>query len=138
MRPGEASPFDEGAEPLRAALEATQDNKLRVEAAILDHENEPIHLAHVAQRERRRPAAQATRHGCRGVFFLEGVGPAVMQTGEADLTPTIALQDATDPAMDFAYLNSETTSVRIDLDWRAVGILHGDEVVWFWIGPHAE
>jgi hypothetical protein len=29
-------------------------------------------------------------------------------------------------------------SVRIDLDWRAIGVLNGDAVVWFWIGPHAE
>ena len=29
-------------------------------------------------------------------------------------------------------------SVRIDRDWRAVGILESDEVIWFWIGPHAE
>lgn len=42
---------------------------------------------------------------------------AMIQTGEADLTPTIALQDATDPARDFSYLNSETTSVRIDMDY---------------------
>ena len=29
-------------------------------------------------------------------------------------------------------------SVRIDLDWRAVGTLREDTVVWFWIGPHSE
>lgn len=29
-------------------------------------------------------------------------------------------------------------SVRIDIDWRAVGILREDELVWFWIGPHKE
>ena len=29
-------------------------------------------------------------------------------------------------------------SVRIDLDWRAIGVLQDDVVVWFWIGPHAE
>ncbi|OGT00809.1 MAG: hypothetical protein A3F73_08720 [Gallionellales bacterium RIFCSPLOWO2_12_FULL_59_22] len=29
-------------------------------------------------------------------------------------------------------------SVRIDLGWRAVGILEGDTVVWFWIGSHPE
>jgi hypothetical protein len=29
-------------------------------------------------------------------------------------------------------------SVRIDIDWRAVGLLEGDTVVWFWIGSHAE
>jgi len=29
-------------------------------------------------------------------------------------------------------------SVRIDLDWRALGILEHGEMVWFWIGPHSE
>ena len=29
-------------------------------------------------------------------------------------------------------------SVRIDIDWRAVGLLDGDIVLWFWIGSHAE
>jgi len=27
-------------------------------------------------------------------------------------------------------------SVRIDLDWRAVGVLAGDTVIWFWVGSH--
>jgi len=29
-------------------------------------------------------------------------------------------------------------SVRIDIDWRAVGVLRDGEIVWFWIGPHDE
>ena len=29
-------------------------------------------------------------------------------------------------------------SVRISIDYRAVGVLDGDEVVWFWIGPHVD
>lgn len=29
-------------------------------------------------------------------------------------------------------------SVRIDLDWRAVGVMREGEIVWFWIGPHGE
>ena len=29
-------------------------------------------------------------------------------------------------------------SVRIALGWRAVGILEGEEMIWFWIGSHAE
>lgn len=29
-------------------------------------------------------------------------------------------------------------SVRIDLDWRAVGILKGDTVIRFWIGSHGD
>lgn len=29
-------------------------------------------------------------------------------------------------------------SVRIDLDWRAVGITKEGVMVWFWMGPHSE
>ncbi|CDM61031.1 MULTISPECIES: ABC transporter substrate-binding protein [Rhizobium] len=39
---------------------------------------------------------------------------AMIESAEADLTPSIAVQDATNPQTDFAYLNSETTRMRID------------------------
>jgi hypothetical protein len=29
-------------------------------------------------------------------------------------------------------------AVRIDLDWRALGLLQDGVMVWFWIGRHAE
>jgi hypothetical protein len=29
-------------------------------------------------------------------------------------------------------------SVRIDLNWRAVGTLQKDTMVWFWIGSHRD
>jgi hypothetical protein len=29
-------------------------------------------------------------------------------------------------------------SVRVGLNYRAVGAREGDEIVWFWIGSHAE
>jgi hypothetical protein len=29
-------------------------------------------------------------------------------------------------------------SVRITLNYRAVGVLSGDEIVWFWVGKHDE
>lgn len=29
-------------------------------------------------------------------------------------------------------------SVRINKDYRAVGQLEGDTVIWFWVGSHAE
>ena len=29
-------------------------------------------------------------------------------------------------------------SARINIDYRAVGLVDGGEIVWFWIGPHAE
>jgi peptide/nickel transport system substrate-binding protein len=73
---------------------------------------------------------------------------AMVQTGEADLTPAIAVQDATNPETDFAYLNSETTRMRLDMqmpplndvrvrealnigiDWDGMGeALFGDEVL---------
>ncbi len=42
------------------------------------------------------------------------VRAAMVATGEADIVPSIAIQDATDPAMDYSYPNSETVYVRID------------------------
>ena len=44
------------------------------------------------------------------------VRAAMVAAGEADIAPNIAVQDATDPDMDFSYLNSETSSFRIDVD----------------------
>ena len=29
-------------------------------------------------------------------------------------------------------------SVRISRDYRALGVLEGDEIIWFWIGSHSE
>jgi hypothetical protein len=29
-------------------------------------------------------------------------------------------------------------SARINLDYRAVGIMNDNEIVWFWIGPNSE
>ena len=42
------------------------------------------------------------------------VRAAMVATGEADIAPNIALQDATDDAMDYSYPNSETVFMRID------------------------
>ena len=42
------------------------------------------------------------------------VRAAMVATGEADIAPSIALQDATDGAMDYSYPNSETVFVRLD------------------------
>lgn len=71
---------------------------------------------------------------------------AMVETGEADLTPSIAIQDATNPDTDFAYLNSETTAIRIDMDqpplndvrirkalnlaidWEGLAQLFGDDI----------
>ncbi|MDQ2084290.1 hypothetical protein RA307_29225 [Xanthobacteraceae bacterium Astr-EGSB] len=29
-------------------------------------------------------------------------------------------------------------SVRVGIGWRALGVRRGDEMIWFWIGSHAD
>lgn len=58
-----------------------------------------------------QPEVQAATY----VFRTDSaVRAAMIATGEADIAPNIALQDATDPAMDYSYPNSETVYLRID------------------------
>lgn len=45
----------------------------------------------------------------------DAVRAAMVAAGEADIAPLINQADATNPATDFAYPNSETTYLRIDL-----------------------
>ena len=44
------------------------------------------------------------------------------------------------PSLHFKRIHSRRPifSVRINIDFRAVGILEGDEITWFWIGSHKE
>ena len=44
------------------------------------------------------------------------------------------------PSLRFKQIHSARPiySVRIGLDYRAVGIRDEDEIIWFWIGSHAE
>jgi peptide/nickel transport system substrate-binding protein len=44
------------------------------------------------------------------------VRAAMVASGEADIAPEIAAQDADNPKTDFPYLNSETMRLRIDVD----------------------
>lgn len=29
-------------------------------------------------------------------------------------------------------------SARVNLDWRALGLVEGDTIIWFWVGSHSE
>ncbi|MCX7047399.1 MAG: hypothetical protein NTX50_18180 [Candidatus Sumerlaeota bacterium] len=44
------------------------------------------------------------------------------------------------PSLHFKRIHSTRTifSVRISMDYRAVGIVAADEITWFWIGSHSE
>ncbi len=59
-----------------------------------------------------KPEAEGARYIWRGE---SAVRAAMVKTGEADIAPNIALQDATDKSMDFSYFNSETSRLRIDM-----------------------
>ena len=53
--------------------------------------------------------------GANYVFRSDSaVRAAMVAAGEADIAPNISLQDATDPAMDYSYPNSETVYMRLD------------------------
>jgi hypothetical protein len=44
------------------------------------------------------------------------------------------------PSLHFKCINTEENiwSARITLGYRAIGVLQGDTVTWFWIGGHDE
>ena len=48
--------------------------------------------------------------------------------------------DPRHPSLRFKKVDVETNvySVRIGLGYRALGVMEGPLVVWFWIGSHAE
>lgn len=44
------------------------------------------------------------------------------------------------PSLRFKRIHSTRPvfAVRISLDYRALGIVEGDEITWFWVGSHAD
>ena len=49
-------------------------------------------------------------------------------------------EDPSHPSLRFKRVHSTSPvySARVSLDYRAVGVMEDDEVVWFWIGSHAD
>ncbi|WP_420457146.1 hypothetical protein [Rubrivirga sp.] len=49
-------------------------------------------------------------------------------------------QDPHHPSLRFKRVSQRGSvySARVSGDYRAVGARDGDEIVWFWIGPHHE
>ena len=47
------------------------------------------------------------------------------------------LHDPRHPSINFKKVG-RYWSARITDDYRALGVMRGDTVIWFWIGPHAD
>ena len=49
-------------------------------------------------------------------------------------------QDPHHPSLHFKRIHRHEPlySIRVGIDWRALGMLEGDLVTWFWIGSHSE
>jgi len=50
------------------------------------------------------------------------------------------MRDPSHPGLQFKKIHSarEIYSARVSLGYRALGIVQGDEIIWFWIGTHSE
>ena len=70
--------------------------------------------------------------------LLQAAPPAVRDKAHAAFLMRTANPDH--PSLRFKKVHATLPvySVRIDLDWRAVGVLQEGLVVWFWVGPHRE
>ena len=42
------------------------------------------------------------------------------------------------PGLNFKKVENQIYSARVGLGYRALGQMDGEDIVWFWIGPHAE
>ena len=59
--------------------------------------------------------------------------------GRATLTVSLRRIPIT-PALDFKRVSRRRPvySARVSIDYRALGVLHEGDIIWFWIGPHHE
>jgi hypothetical protein len=48
--------------------------------------------------------------------------------------------DASHPSLQFKRVGKKESiySVRVGIGWRALGLVEGNTITWFWIGSHAE
>ncbi len=47
-------------------------------------------------------------------------------------------QEPFHPSIQFKEIRQSLWSIRINDNYRALGLREGDLIVWFWIGTHAE
>jgi peptide/nickel transport system substrate-binding protein len=99
--------------PAEAPMDAFVDTPIGTGPYTFDEYNvgQNIRLSAYPDYWGEQPAVQSATY----VFRSESaVRAAMVETGEADIAPNIAVQDATNPEMDFSYPNSETVYLRVD------------------------
>jgi hypothetical protein len=75
----------------------------------------------------------------QGFRELLEAAPAAVR-GKAKAAYELWAENSRHPSLRFKKVHATLPiyAVRIDLDWRAVGVMREGEMVWFWIGPHSE
>ena len=70
---------------------------------------------------------------------LLAAAPAAVQA-KAQSAYRLWSENPEHPSLRFKKVHTtlQIYSVRIDLDWRALGVRNEGGVIWFWIGPHSE
>lgn len=56
----------------------------------------------------------------------------------ADQCYELLKDDPSHPSLHFKKIGKEYWSVRVGLDYRALGVEVENGILWFWIGTHAE
>jgi hypothetical protein len=70
---------------------------------------------------------------------LLAAAPAAIRA-KAESTYRLWASNPSHPSLRFKKVHTALPiySVRIDRDWRALGVLKESTMVWFWVGPHDE
>jgi hypothetical protein len=78
---------------------------------------------------------QTDRILSQGICCLAGLGSRASSGG----LPAVLAGSATQESRFKQVHSSEPIySVRISLNYRAVGVIEGDVIIWYWIGSHAD
>lgn len=76
-------------------------------------------------------------HTTKRFWQLYHALPAEIQT-RADKAFALWLESPSHPGLQFKRVDSEEPiySARISRQYRALGVLQGDTITWYWIGKH--
>lgn len=85
-----------------------------------------------------RSGCEVPHHPARFRELLAGLPESVRRQARAAYR--LFQADPAHPGLRFKQVHPTppTYSARVGIGYRAVGVLDGDTVIWFWIGSHAD